>query len=360
MCTRVFNNFNSKFLATARNMDWEVQLPTSLFVFKKGLSKTGTAEPKENALTWTSIYDSSVSMVGAPGIGYGASDGINSEGLVANMLYDSNANYGRPKSDHKLLDVLRWAQYVLDVFSTVEQVVTAFSADAKEKIQLLGSKVPGSPKEASLHLSVSDIKGDSAIIEVVNGGFKIYHHSSYRVMTNEPSYETQLLLNNYWTWQWSSENKFPSHTIPGGPFPSDRFERASFYVNHLKNPTSTEEALAQVKSVVANASVPVAFDCKVTSDSPNVAQTLWSTISDHNGQIYYFANARTPDVMWIALNAIDSLPEVSNLDVVIQDKDDTFDNVAINGLVNDLMKKTNDPFRLVDQTSKEAALSAAI
>lgn len=355
MCTRVFNNFNLEFLATARNMDWEVELPTSLFVFKKGLSKTGTATPSTNSLRWTSDYDSVVSMVGTSEAGYATSDGINSQGLVANVLYDSNANYGKTNPDDKQLDVLRWAQFVLDTCSMVEDVVALFSSDAKEKIQLVGSKVPASPKPATLHLSVSDKSGDSAILEAVDSGYKIYHNTSYRVMTNEPSYETQLLLNNYWLWQWSTENKFPSHTIPGGPFPSDRFERASFYLNHLEEPSTMKEALTQAKSVVANASVPVAFNCQVNSDSPNVAQTLWSTISDHNHQKYYFANARTPDVMWIALNTIGSLPPASKLDVVIQKGNDIFENVSMNGLVNDCLKVTSDPFSVTEQKYQEAS-----
>ena len=80
-------------------------------------------------------------------------------------------------------------------------------------------------------------------------------------MTNEPDFKTQILLNNYWLWQWASEeNKFASKTIPGGPFPADRFQRASFYMNHLSSPVNMEESLAQVRSIAANVSVPIGFN----------------------------------------------------------------------------------------------------
>ena len=41
MCTRVFNNKDKNYLATARNMDWMEELRTTLYVFDKGLKKEG-------------------------------------------------------------------------------------------------------------------------------------------------------------------------------------------------------------------------------------------------------------------------------------------------------------------------------
>ncbi|MCG7503185.1 linear amide C-N hydrolase [Tenacibaculum sp. Mcav3-52] len=347
MCTRVFNNYNKKYLTTARNMDWATQMPTTIFAFKvdsnEDIIKSGTTPENEHSLTWTPRYNSIVTMVGteAP---FGASDGINSEGLVANLLYDSNATYHRADgSSCKKLDVLRWVQFVLDTCCSVSEVIAKFSKEAETQIQLIGGKVPGSTKEASLHLSVSDILGKSAIIEIHNGEFIIYNNKNFRVMTNEPSYAKQIELNQFWRWQWNNENNFPSNTLPGGPFPSDRFARASYYLNHLYEATSTADSLTQSQSVVMNASVPVNFKSTL-NNYPNIAQTLWTSISSHNERTYYFTNARTMSSIEVDLKQMDLFPSNVSKLVVVSERDNIFINHELTGLQNENFKETIDPF----------------
>lgn len=351
MCTRIFNNFNEEdnYLTTARNMDWATQMATSIFAFKidnnKPLVRTGTHPQNENSLIWTAKYDSIVTMVGteAP---FGASDGINSKGLVANLLYDSNASYDREDGTScKNLDVLRWIQFVLDTCCSVKEVVNKFNDNATTKIQLIGGKVPGTEKSAALHLAVSDKFKNSAIIEVYNGEYHIHESSDYRVMTNEPSYDKQIELNQFWRWQWTNQNNFPSYTLPGGPFPSDRFARASYYLNHLNPTNNTSDSLAQSKSVVMNASVPVNFKSGLLK-YPNIAQTLWTTVASHNDLTYYFCNARTIGDIWMNLNQMELFPSsVSQLIVVLENKNNEFINVPLYGFQNGNFKITDDPFK---------------
>lgn len=350
MCTRVFNNYNKKYLTTARNMDWATQMPTSIFAFKvnneEEIIKSGTFPQNENSLIWTAKYNSVVTMVGtkAP---FGASDGINSTGLVANILYDSNASYQRKDgSSCKNLDVLRWVQFVLDTCCSVQEVKNTFSKNASTQIQLIGGIVPGSTKEASLHLSVSDKFGDSAIVEVDNGEFIIYDNKNYRIMTNEPSYAKQIEINQFWEWQWSNENNFPSNTLPGGPFPSDRFARASYYLNHLYEPISISDSLTQSKSVVMNASVPVNFKSEL-KEYPNIAQTLWTTVASHNDLTYYFCNARTIGNIWMDLNQMELFPSSASQLIVVKDNEDlTFENKSLYGFQNENFEETSDPFSI--------------
>ncbi len=360
MCTRIYNNFNpeNKFLTTARNMDWAEQMPTTIFVFKTnldkptekiGLSEKDTDALHDNPLTWIARYDSVVNMVGvnAP---YGASDGINSAGLVANLLYDSDASYHRNDSAKcKQLDVLRWVQFVLDTCASVKEVVNQFNENATVQIEIIGAKVPGSTKEASLHLAVSDKFGDSAIIEVHKGTFVIYHNMDFRIMTNEPSYAKQIELNQYWRWQWSSQNHFPSSTLPGGPFPSDRFARASYYLNHLHPTHSSADSLAQSKSIVMNASVPVNFNSE-DDNFPNIAQTLWTSVSDHNNLLYFFCNARTMGDLYIDLNELDRLTHPVSQLVVVDLKEGKFINKEFYGACYDKFEKADDPFAVQAMT----------
>jgi len=118
---------------------------------------------------------------------------------------------------------------VLDRFSTVAEAVAALGA---EPFVVLAPAIPnGSP--ASLHLAVSDAGGDSAIFEYVGGKLTIHHGRQYQVMTNSPIYDEQLALNRYWesiggfTW------------LPGTNRASDRFARASFYINAIPQTADT-------------------------------------------------------------------------------------------------------------------------
>ncbi|MDO9117513.1 MAG: hypothetical protein Q7U39_06125 [Nitrospira sp.] len=42
-----------------------------------------------------------------------------------------------------------------------------------------------------------------------------------------------------------------------------------------------------------------------TPGQPNIASTLWRTVSDHKNKRYYFESARSPNVFWVALADMD-------------------------------------------------------
>jgi len=361
MCTRVFNNQN-EFLSTARNMDWAEQLPTSLFYFDAGEKKLGITEEefkewkKDNPnagpyepFTWVSEHSSVVAMVGSDKTGWATSDGINSAGLVANVLYDTGFKSGvRPYEMQ--LSVLRWTQFVLDTFTTAEEVETFFR---ESPLQLVATKVPGSAKPATLHLSVSDTKSDSLIIEVNEGKYHFYRSSEYNIMTNEPSYKKQLEMKQKLIIDNDHDNKKIAESIPGGPYSPLRFERASFYYHFLNNPESAMESLAQSKGVTASASVPVGFELE--GSGPNNAATLWTTIANQqmNALKYYFSNSRVVNIVWFDLSNLgDNLQDVNcaSLDLVTctncnkPDEEPVFDNKTFEGFINERMSKRKDPF----------------
>lgn len=95
------------------------------------------------------------------------------------------------------LSISLWAQYVLDNFATVSETVEVL---AREPFALVSSYVPNMPdKFATLHLSLSDPTGNNAIFEYIGGRPVIRHNPSYRVMTNSPVFEQQLVLNACWS-----------------------------------------------------------------------------------------------------------------------------------------------------------------
>ncbi|MCR9171275.1 MAG: linear amide C-N hydrolase [bacterium] len=353
MCTRVFNNRSEHFLSTSRNMDWAETLPTSLYYFQSNLSREGLTESefkawnpdgtKYNPLTWTSEYASVVAMVGDDAAGWASSDGINSAGLVANVLYDTGFEPGF-HANREQLSVLRWAQFILDNFSSALQVKEYFEDTPP---QLVGTKVPSSEKAATLHLSVSDAQGESLIVEVQGGEYMFYYNHGYTIMTNEPSYKDQLiLLNNLISRTKNDPDKTIAETIPGGPFSPERFERAAFYYHYLHTPETAHESLAQTKGVTASASVPVGFSLQ--GSGPNNASTLWTTVANQTeGQYqYYFNNSRVVNTVWFDMQTDLPNSPASSLGLVVWNNDDKrFENITYDGCINDKMRATSDPFK---------------
>jgi len=163
-CTRVVYLGEDGTVITGRSMDWAEDMSTNLWVFPRGMKRDGAGGP--TSPKWTAKFGSLI----ASGYDVGTADGINEQGLVANVLYLAESDYG--KSDGKPpLSISLWAQYVLDNFATVAEAVAALR---KEPFQVIAPIRPnGLP--AQLHLSLSDATGDSAIFEHLGGKLVIHH-----------------------------------------------------------------------------------------------------------------------------------------------------------------------------------------
>lgn len=158
-------------------MDWKSDIGTNLWLFPRGMKRSGEAGP--NSLQWTSRYGSVI----ASGYDISTTDGMNEAGLVVNVLWLVELSY--PEDDGKKagLSIAAWAQYVLDNFPTVQEAVDTLST---EPFILVTDRVPGEDRLATLHLSISDATGDSAIVEYIGGRQVIHHSRQYQVMTNSP------------------------------------------------------------------------------------------------------------------------------------------------------------------------------
>ena len=82
----------------------------------------------------------------------------------------------------------------MDLFATVAEAVEYYRTT---KLNIVSGTLPNG-RSASMHLSVSDSSGDSAIFEYQNGKLQVHHNRNYTVMTNSPPYNEQLSLSNYW------------------------------------------------------------------------------------------------------------------------------------------------------------------
>lgn len=287
-CTRIVYLGQDNTIITARSMDWKRDVGTNLWAFPRGIKRSGEVGP--NSIKWTSKYGSVI----ASGYDISTTDGVNEKGLMANVLWLAESQYPDfAKSKKPGLTLAAWAQYALDNFATVEEAVKVLQ---KEPFTIVTANVPGEQRLTTLHLSLSDSTGDSAIIEYINGKQVIHHNRSYQVMTNSPTFDRQLALNQYW------QEIGGLSMLPGTNRAADRFARASFYINAIPQKTDARSALAGVFSVIRNVSVPYGI---TTPGQPNISSTRWRTVFDHKNQHYFFESAYTPNVFWIDLKEID-------------------------------------------------------
>jgi hypothetical protein len=188
-CTRVVFLGDDGTVVTGRSMDWKEDMHSNLWMFPRGIARDGRSGP--NSIKWTSKYGS----VAVAGYEVGTTDGMNEKGLVGNLLYLAESNFGKgTRPDKPYLSISLWMQYALDNFVTVSEAVAALE---KEPFQILAPKIPNGA-ESTLHLSLSDASGDSAILQYVGGKLVIYHGRQYQVMTNSPTFDQQLAINTYW------------------------------------------------------------------------------------------------------------------------------------------------------------------
>ncbi len=84
---------------------------------------------------------------------------MNEKGLVANLLYLAESEYAPPTDTRPAVVVSVWTQYVLDNFATVDEAVAELQ---KESFRVVTAEAPNGAK-GTVHLSISDPSGDSAI-----------------------------------------------------------------------------------------------------------------------------------------------------------------------------------------------------
>lgn len=281
-CTRALFVDPSQTVLTGRSMDWVKTAGSNLWLFPRGMERNGAAG--FNSIKWKSKYGSVVtSFFDAASV-----DGMNEKGLVANVLYLVESVYPTPgkNESRKAISIAAWAQYVLDNYATVAEAVENLS---KEPFYVIPVMTPdGHPGHG--HLAISDPSGDSAIFEYIDGKLVIHHDKKYTVMTNSPTFNKQLAINEYW------EEIGGNTLLPGTSRAADRFVRAYFYINNLPKNMDLKMATAGVFSVIRNASKPFGLS---DPSKPNISATLWRTVSDQKNLVYYFESTTSPNIFWV-------------------------------------------------------------
>jgi len=214
-CTEI--HFKDKqAVISAHTMDWYTP-KWFVTINPRGLKHNG----------WTSKYGSVTIGI----VPRASPDGMNEKGLTAAALWLGITQYPTKDSRRKL-SVPFWAQYVLDNFATVDEVI----ANAP-KIRLVTAKYK--KMTIKIHLIIGDPTGNTAILEYVDGNLVIHQANplSIPVLTNNTYANSLTYLKQY----QGFGGKLP---IPTDYTSKSRFVRAAYFWKHHRQAKSLQQAMA--------------------------------------------------------------------------------------------------------------------
>lgn len=291
-CTRTLWNTNHLAVLAGRSMDWSESTQPRLMILPRGMARDGgklgpAAVIKDNPARWTTKYGSVVTSA----YGVGTVDGMNEKGLAMHLLFLTSTDYGVVKPGKQGIQAGLWGQYMLDNATTVSEALEAMKRIQPVMVEYAGFK-------SSLHLALEDASGDSALIQYIDGKPKIYHGREFRVLTNDPPYDQQLSALKQWDFSQATRDT----PLPGNVNPVDRFIRANYFLNTLREPQSQRQAVATILSIARNTSVPFNAPYKTPGSTYD---TEYRTVVNLSSRQYFFEMASSPNVIWVDLEKID-------------------------------------------------------
>ncbi|NLE81926.1 MAG: linear amide C-N hydrolase [Rhodococcus sp.] len=286
MCTRVIWPDAAGAVLVGRNMDFHKDLMTNLWSQPRGIDRDDGVTGK---LTWTSKFGSVI----ATAFDLISVDGLNDAGLAGHVLWLAESTYGERDDTRPALSQAIWLQYFLDNFATVADAVDWI---AQTDVQVVQMRDPTGGNPPTIHLALDDARGDSAIIEYIDGMPQVYHDASYRVMTNSPTYDRQIQLLDRW------DGLGGDQPLPGDTEAEHRFARAAYYSSRLPTPADRTEAVASMFSVIRNVAQPFRIP---DPGKPDASQTIWQTVTDLTNRRFVYASTTRPNIVWVDLADLD-------------------------------------------------------
>jgi choloylglycine hydrolase len=321
----------------ARTMEGGELFHSSVSVIPKGTEYLGTLPDGTQAgLAWTTRYG----MVGMNTYGLPViTDGMNDVGLAAgNLMFPGYAGYqtfdpAKAASTIAQYEVITW---ILSSFATVGEV-----REAIKNIQV--SKGPEAlVGNLELHYTVHDSKGDSIVIEYVNGECKVYDNP-LGVMTNSPSFDWHLTnLRNYanlsatnpkpFTVEGLKQSGFGQGSgmlgLPGDYTPPSRFVRMVALVHSSLPVTGAEEGLNLAMTIINNIDIPIGSVRDTSGKEPVYDQTQWSVVADLSGKKFYFRTYNNKD--WRMVDVTKALAEAKGIMTIPAEMLSEYRNVTAN------------------------------
>lgn len=274
--------------------------------------------PSGPMLTWTSKYGSTLAV----GYDGGVTEGMNDRGLAMNGLFCKGTIYKQsigPNDKTPVMSLSVLVSFFLDNFETVDEVDSWLQAN---EFAIFGKTFDGGTV-STLHWALTDKSGETMVMEYVDGKLNLHRGRDLQVLTNDPPLPQMLAINDYW------KKVGGVNMLPGTVRSTDRFARASFFINHVPTNTDYTASWAALSSIMGTVSVPFGYEIE---GEPNVSSTQWRSISDITGNKFYFKFADSTADFWVDMNHLLLTPGSPIL------KLDTSNHTQLAGCINDHLK----------------------
>jgi choloylglycine hydrolase len=296
-CTSIRIKTTDGLVFYARTMEGSELFHSSVSVIPKGTKYQGTLPDGTQAgMSWTTRYG----MVGMNTYGLPLlSDGMNDAGLAAgNLLFPGFSGY-------QVFDTKQAAQTVAQ-YEVITWILSNFATVEEVKEALPHIRVSKGPEALAgnleLHYTVHDSKGNSVVIEYVDGALKIYDNP-LGVMTNAPAFDWHLThLRNYANLSATNAKPFIVEGLkesglgqgtgmlglPGDYTPPSRFVRMVALVHSSLPVTGADEGLNLAMTIINNVDIPIGSVRDPGSNEVMYDRTQWTVVSDLARKRFYF------------------------------------------------------------------------
>ncbi len=161
----------------AKNFDWTFREGV-IIKNARATNKTAYFTHNGNQTRWVSKYSSVTFNQNGKEMPYG---GMNEKGLVVEMLWLDLSRYNI-NDEKQYVNELEWIQYQLDNYESVQQVV-----DHLNDLKIY-------PIKGKIHYIMTDPKGESVIVEYLNGKPVVYKKeaNTCQAITNNPVLQSEF------------------------------------------------------------------------------------------------------------------------------------------------------------------------
>ncbi|MBI5020267.1 MAG: linear amide C-N hydrolase [Ignavibacteriales bacterium] len=270
---------NSGYAVFGSNYDYPKDIPEGLiFVNKRNVSKDFLeSDSFSKHLCWRSKYGSvSFNLV----TGQAAFAGMNEAGLVISLMGLRESKFPKP-DERPWIHTSLWLQYMLDNFSTVEEVIATDSS-----LRTFGNV----PPYFIPHYLISDKYGNCATIEFLNG--KMVAHSGKNLPVT-------VLANSTYDQSISEWNKISVLNKIVKP--------AAKTNSSLRRFTRAAEMVSSYEPGDSQSVINYAFEIldQVSGQKINGSPTLWSMVFDTKSRRIFFKTINHNEIRMIDFEELD-------------------------------------------------------
>lgn len=314
-CTGMRMTAKDNSIVYGRTLEFGLPLPTDLIAIPKGTQYTGsTSESTQSGIKWTTKY----TIIGAGPFDYPhILDGLNSEGLsVGLFLFPNFAGYQKVTPENQGQSLAAWelGTYLLSQCANVDEVKQILPS-----LTVASVVMPKMGFAPPVHYAVNDTKGNSIVVEYVDGKLNVYDNP-IGTITNSPTFDWHLTnLNNYINLKPADappaqfgDIKFSGFGqgtgllgLRGDFTPPSRFIRAVFFSQSGEPMATGEETVFQMFHLLNQFDIPKGSVRGTYEGKQDLEFTNWTSVSDLNQKKFYYRTYFNPEVRMLDLNKVE-------------------------------------------------------